>query len=225
MANAPIAGNDDAITNAFHTRYYDNPYQTWSNTFWMGCQILKCPLDLWVYQEIMFETKPDLIIETGTYKGGSAVFLASMFDAMARVAPEDRCPRRVLSIDIEEQDRPTHLRVRYHTGSSVADETLTLVKQIIAEYGAERIMVILDSDHTRDHVLKELDAYAPLVTPGCYMIVEDTNVNGHPAYEAFGPGPMEAVEAFLSKSDQFEQDRTREKYYMTFNPGGFLKRK
>ncbi len=217
--------HNDAITVAFHNRYYENPYQTWSNTFWMGCQILKCPLDLWVYQEIIFETKPDLIIETGTFEGGSAMYLASMFDALARVAPEDQCPRRVLSIDIEKRERPTHVRVRYHTGSSVTTDTKAIVDQAIAEYGAQRIMVILDSDHTRDHVAKELDVYAPMVTPGCYLIVEDTNVNGHPTYPDFGPGPMEAVEAFLATSNQFEQDESREKYYMTFNPGGFLRRK
>ena len=85
-------------------------------------------------------------------------------------------------------------------------------------------MVILDSDHTRDHVLRELELYAPLVTPGSYLVVEDTNINGHPVAPEFGPGPMEAVEAFLETTDEFEVDRAREKLMLTFNPSGYLRR-
>jgi cephalosporin hydroxylase len=90
--------------------------------------------------------------------------------------------------------------------------------------GAGRVLVVLDSDHSRDHVLAELRAYAPLVTPGSYLVVEDTNVNGHPVYEAFGPGPMEAVQDFLKERDDFEVDRSREKFLLTFNPGGWLRK-
>jgi len=86
------------------------------------------------------------------------------------------------------------------------------------------VLVLLDSDHSRDHVLKELQSYAPLVTPGSYVVVEDTNLDGHPVFPEFGPGPMEAVAEFLGSDSHFEVDRTREKFLMTFNPGGFLKR-
>ncbi len=86
-------------------------------------------------------------------------------------------------------------------------------------------MVILDSDHSRDHVLRELELYSPLVTPGCYLVVEDTNVNGHPVSPEFGPGPMEAVEAFLETTNDFEVDRSREKLLLTFNPSGYLRRR
>ena len=86
-------------------------------------------------------------------------------------------------------------------------------------------MVVLDSDHSREHVLRELELYAPLVTPGCYLVVEDTNVNGHPVSPGFGPGPMEAVGDYLRTTDDFEVDRGREKFMLTFNPSGYLRRR
>ncbi len=85
-------------------------------------------------------------------------------------------------------------------------------------------MIILDSDHSRENVTRELVAYSPLVTQGSYLIVEDTNVNGHPVLPDFGAGPMEAVEAFLAAHPTFEVDERREKFLMTFNPRGFLRR-
>ncbi len=85
-------------------------------------------------------------------------------------------------------------------------------------------MVILDSCHTKDHVLAEMRLFHKLVTPGSYMIVEDTNVNGHPASPSHGPGPMEAVWAFLAENRDFEQDKKRERLLLTFNPGGYLRK-
>jgi cephalosporin hydroxylase len=90
---------------------------------------------------------------------------------------------------------------------------------------AQHVMVILDSDHQCEHVAKELAAYAPMVTPGCYLIVEDTNVNGHPVVPEYGPGPAEALQQFLVEDDRFELDSSREKLLFTFNPGGFLQRR
>jgi cephalosporin hydroxylase len=129
----------------------------------------------------------------------------------------------VVTIDIAEHPgRPDHDRITYVVGSSTAPETLA---RIIAEAeGAGDVMVVLDSKHSRDHVLNELRLYGPLVTPDSYIIVEDTNINGRPVMPDHGPGPHEAVEAFLAESDDFVRDRTREKFYLTFNPGGFLRR-
>jgi cephalosporin hydroxylase len=87
------------------------------------------------------------------------------------------------------------------------------------------VFVVLDSDHRREHVLAELQAYADVVTPGSYLVVEDTSVNGHPVAPEFGPGPMEAVERFLETDERFVVDRSREKFLLTFNPGGFLRRR
>jgi cephalosporin hydroxylase len=86
-------------------------------------------------------------------------------------------------------------------------------------------MVFLDSDHTREHVLAELRSYADFVTPGSYLVVEDTNLNDHPVVAGFGDGPMEAVEDFLAERDDFVSDPDAEKFLLTFNPGGYLRRK
>ena len=88
----------------------------------------------------------------------------------------------------------------------------------------ETCMVILDSDHSEAHVTRELEILSPYVTAGSYLIVEDTNINGHPTYPSFGPGPFEALERFLPAHPEFVVDSSREKFLMTFNPGGFLRR-
>jgi len=130
-----------------------------------------------------------MIIESATDAGGSALFLASVCDLIGE--------GEIVTIDLKENpQRPRHPRISYVLGSSVGTETVDLVKRKIE--GKTRVMVILDSDHQKDHVLKELRTYADLVAPGFYLIVEDTNVNNHPVAEDFGPGPMEAIEEFLN---------------------------
>jgi cephalosporin hydroxylase len=114
-------------------------------------------------------------------------------------------------------------RLTYVVASSTDPQVVAQVAERARTAGT--VLVVLDSDHSRDHVLAELRAYAPLVTPGSYLVVEDTNVNGHPVYEAFGPGPMEAVLDFLKERDDFEVDRSREKFLLTFNPGGWLRKR
>jgi cephalosporin hydroxylase len=203
------------VVRDFHQLYYASRRRTWRNTRWLGTRVAKCPLDLWVYQEILFERRPGLVVETGTFHGGSALFLASMLDVIGS--------GRVVSIDLTPiPDRPAHPRIEYRTGSSVAPEVVAGVRESIRP--GERVMVILDSDHSRDHVLAELHAYAPLVSPGDYLVVEDTNVNGNPVKPDFGPGPMEAVYEFLGGNDAFRVDDSREKFFMTFSPGGYLRR-
>ena len=204
------------VRDAFHRLYYYAHETTWTQTRWLGTSALKCPFDLWIYQEILFETRPDLVVETGTNAGGSAFYLASIFDLIGH--------GNVVTVDIEaHRGRPEHERIRYLHGSSTSETILEEVTSVAR--GAERVMVILDSDHSRDHVLRELELYAPLVTPGCYLIVEDTNVNGHPVVPGFGPGPMEALTAFLATTGDFEVDRSREKLLLTFNPSGYLRRR
>ena len=206
---------DDDVVERFHCLYYDNYPRTWENTFFLGVPTLKCPLDLWVYQEILWELHPDLIVECGTASGGSALYLATLLDVIGR--------GRVVTIDIEARPGwPTHDRVEYVTGSST-DPTVT--ERIVAASEAEgTVMVILDSDHSESHVKKELEIYAPIVTVGSYLVVEDTNVNGHPVSSGFGPGPWEAVEDFLDQTEDFVVDEAREKFFLTFNPRGFLRR-
>lgn len=205
--------------DAFHRLYYDLAQTggTWKDTYWFGVGVQKCPLDLWIYQELLFDVRPHLIVETGTCDGGSAYFLASICDLLGQ--------GRVWTIDLDTLRAPSwpkHPRITYVAGSSTDPDVVRRVRNEAAM--ADCVLVILDSDHSRDHVLAELEAYAPLVTRDSYLIVEDTNVNGHPVSPEFGPGPLEALEKFLPDHPEFEVDSSREKLLLTFNPRGFLRR-
>ena len=203
------------VFDVFHQWYYEQGETTWMNTYWLGIPVEKSPLDMWIYQEIIFDTKPDVLVEAGTFKGGSAFFFASIFDLLKR--------GRVLTIDIDEYPgTPKDERITYLLGSSTSDAIFQAVKSSI--HPGEKVMVVLDSDHHKAHVLNELKLYSSLVTIGNYLVVEDTDINGHPVYASFGPGPMEAVLEFLKTNSNFEQDRTREKFGVTMFPGGWLRR-
>ena len=206
------------IVDAFHRLYFDGPAgegRVHHRTTWMGVTCLKSPLDLWAYQEILAQVRPDLVLETGTHMGGSALFLAHMLDLLGK--------GEVITIDVlAHAGRPEHARLRYLQGSS-ADAALVRALLEPRPRGETRL-VILDSDHSKAHVARELELFAPEVSLGSYLIVEDTSVNGHPLLPDFGPGPYEAVEDFLSGSAEFAVDASREKFLMTFHPGGFLKR-
>ena len=212
----PARTRDQMIVDAFHELYYTRAGEsTWQDTRWLGVSAFKCPLDMWIYQEIIFEQKPDVIIECGTCLGGSALFLASLCDLMGK--------GRVLTIDIDPPDgKPQHPRITYLHGSSTAPETVTRLRGMMTDQ--DKALVILDSDHHRDHVLNELRIYSHIVHAGGYIIVEDTNFNGHPVVPDFGPGPTEAVDIFLRENPDYEVDASREKFLMTFNPRGYLKR-
>lgn len=197
----------------FHKVYCYSSLSIDKDTYWLGVPVVKCPLDMWVYQEIICETKPDFIIETGTAWGGSALFFASILDLIRK--------GQVITIDIADRCTLTHPRIIKIVGDSVSDEVVSRVKNIV---GGKRCMVSLDSDHAKNHVLKELYAYSELVSPGNYLVVEDTNL-GHLVNPVLGAkGPMEAVEDFLSERRDFVIDQTREKFLLTFHPRGFLKR-
>jgi len=208
---------EKTIADDFHNLYYNGPEGaglTHQRTFWMNVPCLKCPLDMWIYQEILAETRPDLIIETGTHMGGSALFMAHMLDILGK--------GHVITIDVTDRlPRPEHPRIRYVRGSSVDPH---LIGSLFSERPDETRLIVLDSDHSKAHVLRELQLLSKYVNVGSYVIVEDTNVNGHPAYPSFGDGPYEAVEAFLETNGDFVIDNSREKFLMTFNPRGYLKR-
>lgn len=202
------------VASVFHFVYYHNASETWKNTSWLGTPTQKIPLDLWIYQEIIHETRPDVIVEAGTFMGGSALFLASMCDLIDR--------GRVISIDIQDLKPPRHKRIRYLLGSSTSPEIVREVRSLISP--GEKVMVVLDSDHTKQHVLNELRSYSDLVTKGNYLIVEDTAINGHPVAPQFGPGPMEAVREFLKDNRDFTVDQSREKLLVSSNPSGYLRK-
>ena len=191
--------------------------RVWRETSYLGVQVLKHPCDLWAMQEIFFDASPDLVIETGTFKGGSALYYCKLQEAFVCHEGDSN----VVTIDTEVQpDRPRG--PVYLSGSSVSPEILDLVRGLVGKTRTEikhrdaSILVVLDSDHSYDHVLAELRAYAPLVSPGSYLVCEDTNT----------PGPFHAVADFLASPEgsAFEVDRSRERFGSSFNKGGFLKK-
>ncbi len=203
------------VVDNFHILFHKNGETTFNDTRWRGVSVQKSPFDMWAYQELLYETKPDVLVEAGTFKGGSAYYFASLFDMIGK--------GRVISIDIEEQPNlPQHPRITYLKGSSTDPAMIDKVKSLLEP--GDRVMVSLDSDHHKGHVLQELRLYGPMVSPGCYLVVEDTHMGGHPILPKHGPGPLEAVEEFLAGKPPFTVDRTREKFLMSFNRGGWLKR-
>jgi cephalosporin hydroxylase len=200
-----------AVSRAHDVLYLSD---AWTEATWLGAQALKNPLDLWVYQEIMVETRPELIVETGTYRGGSAFFLASICDLLGE--------GEIVSIDIEpvRDDYPTHPRITYLGGRSSTDPAV--VAEVRGRAEGKRTLVVLDSDHSQAHVEAELGAYADLVPVGGYLIVEDSNIGQ--IRQDLLPGPLEAIDTFLSGTKAFEIDRDREKFLITFNPSGYLRR-
>lgn len=209
------------IAREFHRLFYHGPHGQdglWFSVNWLGVPVQKCPFDLCIFQEILCETRPELIIECGVYHGGSTWFLASICDALdcGRIVACDVTLSRVHPVV------RTHPRIELVEAGSTSTEFQALARQRAA---GQRTMVILDSDHRRDHVLAELRAFGPLVSPGCYLICEDSNINGHPVYPDFGPGPHEALQQYLQETPGvWTVDTYRERLLVTFNPGGYLRR-
>ena len=203
---------DKAAVSRAHDVFYAS--NAWTQATWLGSQALKNPLDLWVYQEIMAETRPDVVIETGTYRGGSAHFFASVCDLLGS--------GEVVSIDIEPRrdDYPAHPRITYLGGRSSTDPDV--LAEVRERVDGRRTMIVLDSDHSQAHVDAELEAYAPFVPVECYLIVEDSNIGQ--IRPDLMPGPLQSIETFLASRSDFVIDREREKFLLTFNPSGYLKR-
>ena len=214
-----VALSEQEITDRFHL-IWGYKEDTWRKNSFLGVRTLQNPFDVWVTFEIIHRVKPDVIVETGTLYGGSAALWAMFLE---QVNPEGR----VITIDIqnksaEARELPiSRRRVDYLIGSSTDPEIVEEVRRRVA---GKRVLVILDSMHNMHHVLDELRAYAPMVPRGSYIVVQDSAMNGHPTAPDYGPGPYEAVEAFLAETGDFVPDRSRERLMMTNNPMGFLKR-
>lgn len=208
--------NEPEAVRRFLQLYYERASRTWQNTFWLGAKVYKSPFDLWIYQELIHELKPELIVECGTAVGGSALFFASMCDLVGR--------GKVLTIDVNAHPgRPSHPRIQYLTARSTAESTIHAVTK--ASQDAAVVLVVIDSDHTCKHVLEEMHLYAEVVTRGSYLVVEDGIINGNPVLPEFGPGPSEAITQFLAERHDFTVDNSREKFLMTFNPRGYLRKR
>lgn len=215
------------------------------NFSWLGRPIIQYPQDIAAMQEVIWGFRPDLIIETGIAHGGSLIFSASMLalldvcDAGAvRLADGQGLSRRkVLGVDIEIR-RHNREAIEAHPlagyidmieGSSIAPDVIEQVRTRASKYG--RVMVCLDSNHTHDHVLAELEAYAPLVTGGGYCVVFDTIVEDLPAEllvdRPWGPGnsPKTAVHEYLKRHPEWQIDgQIQDKLLITVSPDGYLKR-
>jgi cephalosporin hydroxylase len=212
----PLTGEEQAVVDAFHKLYYDQRIEGRRTVYlnWFGWRLVKSPLDAWTYQEIIVETRPQVIIECGTRFGGGAIFMATILDLLGE--------GRVISIDTDTApSRPHHPRITYVAGSSVDPAILARLR---AETAGKRTMVVLDSDHSAAHVANELKVYPDLVSPGCYLIVDDTNIGGNPVWQDDDPGPMKALDEWLPTQDRFEIDPSRERFMLSLNPRGFLKR-
>jgi cephalosporin hydroxylase len=197
----------------------------WEHLRFLNVPIIKNPLDLWMLQQIAYEVRPDFVVETGTWYGGSALYWAHTLNG---IGLENA---RVLTVDIQDltnQGASSHALwkkyVEFFLGSSTDPK---IVSKIAQRVKGSRVIVNLDSDHSMAHVLRELRMYAPMVSAGSYIAVEDTHIDGVPTNPGFGPGPLAAVRAFLAEggSKDFEQDFTREAMVMTSYPGGWLRRK
>lgn len=180
---------------------------------YFGIETIKYPTDLMIYQEIINEIRPDVIIETGTYKGGSALYFAHLLDVLKRGI--------VITIDIKDSSLAKHKRILHLLGRSDKKEILEDLKDVCKD---KKVLVILDATHDYKSVLNELKNYSKFVSLNSYIIVEDTNINGHPVEKHFGKGAYEAVEEFMKDNKEFEIDKTKERFILTANPNGFLRR-
>ena len=183
---------------------------------WLGRTIWKNPLDCWVYQEILHETKPETVVELGVSHGGSSLYMANLFDLI-------NSPNGTVigvDMDLSKTADVKHPRVQFIQGNC---QDVSTFNQVAQACRGRKTMVIADCDHTKDHVLEELRIYSPLVSLGCYYIVEDgicDVMHWDPV-----PGPKTAAEEFLHKNGRFVNDEEiREKYLITYNFNGYLKR-
>ena len=221
------------------------PYKWAYNFTWMGRPAIQFPNDAWALQEIIWSVRPDLIIETGIAHGGSLVLSASLLalldlsDAIQSGETLDplQSSRKVVGIDVDIrahnreaiESHPMASRIHLLEGSSVDEHMIQNVKNIASSH--HKILVLLDSNHTHDHVLSELFAYAELVSVGSYCIVYDTLINDMPEGlsldRAWGPdnNPKTAVHEFLRSNTNFEIDYgMQNKLLITVAPEGFLRR-
>ena len=196
------------------------------DVFWLGHRAWKNPLDAWIYQEILYEVQPDIVIEIGNKFGGGTLFLASICELMGH--------GRVLALDIDRSKfTATHNRIDLLTGDCSSPDIIAAVSE---KCKGKKTLIIHDADHTREAVLRDLRNFADMVSVDSYLIVEDS-IQGVPGYidpdRGVNVGPMTlpkkntpllAIEEFLQENNDFVIDESRERYILTENPKGFLRR-
>lgn len=211
----------DDVGEEYHKWYYGT--LTYTRNTWMGVPCWKSVSDMWTYQEILADLKPSLLIEFGTRYGGSALFFSGILRQIGQ-------PFHVLSVDVSLKVLRPEARqdpdITFVESSSTEPAIAEQIRGLKEDYPG-KIFAILDSDHSKQHVLGEMKLLRPLLAPGDYLLVEDSNVNGHPVLPGFGPGPYEAIEAYEQEfPDDYTHDKEREnKFGFTFAPNGFLIRR
>jgi cephalosporin hydroxylase len=225
-----MARDDELKKKSLDWMLHADKYKYTYNFKWLGRPIIKYPNDIVLLQEIIWEVKPDLIIETGIAHGGSLIFSASMLELLGG-------DREVVGVDIdirkhnrkEIESHPMFKRVTMIEGSSTSQDTIAKIREVTKR--KTQVMVCLDSNHTHEHVLKELHLYSPFVTVGSYMVLPDTFIEYFPkGYFKnrpwdVGNNPMTAIREFLSKSDNFIIDKEKvNKLLITEGFDGYLKR-
>jgi cephalosporin hydroxylase len=202
----------------YHKWYYNTA--VWKKTTWMGVHCWKSVIDMWNYQEILFELKPSLVIEFGSAHGGSALFFASVMRQIGQ-------PFKVLSVDVNHGRLDPAARcdsdILFVESRSTVPAIAEHIQRLKSEFPGN-LFAILDSSHSMNHVLAEMKLLRPLLSAGDYLVAEDSNVNGHPVRPGFGPGPYEAIEAYEHEfPNDYQHDLVREnKFGWTFAPNGFL---
>lgn len=204
------------LAQDFMTRLVERT-DNFGHVTWLGHPIWQNILDLWTIQETICELRPALLVETGTNRGGSALFYARLFDLMAH--------GRVVTCDIERMHDIEHPRIEFLIGSSLSREVFERVREASLD-AAGPVMAILDSDHAQPHVVAELELYASLVPPGSYVLVQDGIIDTLPMFAPARPGPLPAIHQFLEHHPEFELDRERSlRFLVTHHPDGWLRRR
>jgi cephalosporin hydroxylase len=207
--------------NAYGVWFFNS--DLWKETRWLGVPIQKLPFDLWNYQEILTELRPGLLVEFGSCFGGSALYFSQVLCALGK-------PYHVISVDVDHsrlyERARQDLNIEFLTCSSAEPR----VAAIIAERRRKLpgpVFAILDSDHSKKHVLAEMELLRPLLVKGDYLVVEDGCINGHPLLPGWGEGPYEAIEEYVRRyPDDYQCDREREgRFGFTFAPNGYLARR
>jgi len=194
---------------------------------WLGVPVIQTPEDLVLLQEVIFKVQPEIILEIGVAHGGGMIFEASLLELLGN--------GKVIGVDVEirahnrkvVEAHPLAKRIEMIEGSSIADEVISEIKKRIPENS--KVLVCLDSDHTKPHVLKELELYGEFVSVGSYIVVFDTISSDlaklHAAKEIYiNNGPAEAVVEFLEKNKNFEIDKNFNRLYASHSQNGYLKR-
>jgi cephalosporin hydroxylase len=221
--------DDKEIIKRFNNLYIQSGALV--NTYWMGINSVQTPGDNWMMQELIYEVKPDFIIETGTYTGGTALYYAMLLEHINKNG-------KIITVDIKDYKNKSELeydvfneRVECIIGDSVGKETIDKIKSKVENH---KVIVMLDSLHTKEHVLKEIELYSQFVSKGSYLVVADTFLSTmskslrkdlkKAGWHNSKQGPMEAVNEFLKTNKNFIIDKSKEKFLNTQHPSGYLKR-